>query len=104
MGEFDVLVIGSGSAACSAALRAAKGGLKVLVIEKSEWLGGTSAMSGAGVWIPANHVAAGAGIADSREDALTYLRAAAPQGWARKEDALWSAFVRAAPDMLRFLS
>ena len=79
MGEFDVLVIGSGSAACSAALRAAKGGLKVLVIEKSEWLGGTSAMSGAGVWIPANHVAAGAGIADSREDALTYLRAVAPR-------------------------
>ena len=76
MGEFDVLVIGSGSAACSAALRAAKGGLKVLVIEKSEWLGGTSAMSGAGVWIPANHVAAEAGIADSREDALTYLQRA----------------------------
>ena len=66
MGEFDVLVIGSGSAACSAALRAAKGGLKVLVVEKSEWLGGTSAMSGAGIWIPANHVAAQAGIADSR--------------------------------------
>lgn len=104
MGEYDVLVIGSGSAACSAALRAAKGGLKVLVIEKSEWLGGTSAMSGAGVWIPANHVAAAAGVADSREDALTYLRSVAPEGWAQKEDALWRAFVRAAPDMLRFLS
>ncbi|WP_256751694.1 FAD-dependent oxidoreductase [Mesorhizobium sp. Mes31] len=104
MGEFDVVVIGSGSAACSAALRAAKGGLKVLVIEKSEWLGGTSAMSGAGVWIPANHVAAEAGIADSREDALTYLRAVAPEGWKLKEDTLWCAFVKAAPDMLRFLS
>lgn len=104
MGEFDVLVIGSGSAACSAALRAAKGGLKVLAIEKSEWLGGTSAMSGAGVWIPANHFAADAGVADSRDDALTYLRAVSPPDWARKEDALWSAFVRAAPDMLRFLS
>lgn len=104
MGEYDVLVIGSGSAACSAALRAAKGGLKVLVIEKSEWLGGTSAMSGAGVWIPANHVAAKAGIADSREDALAYLRAVAPDGWEQKEDALWGAFAKAAPDMLHFLS
>ncbi len=80
MDACDVLVIGSGSAACSAALRTARGGLRVLVIEKSEWLGGTSAMSGSGVWIPANHLAAADGISDSREDAITYLRAIAPDG------------------------
>ena len=73
MDACDVLVIGSGSAACSAALRTARGGLRVLVIEKSEWLGGTSAMSGSGVWIPANHLAAADGISDTREDAITYL-------------------------------
>jgi succinate dehydrogenase/fumarate reductase flavoprotein subunit len=50
----DVLVIGTGSAACAAALKAAKGGLKVVAIEKTDWLGGTSAMSGAGIWIPSN--------------------------------------------------
>ena len=61
----DFLVIGSGSAALSAALRAAKGGLAVIVIEKSARLGGTSAMSGAGIWIPANHVARAAGVKDS---------------------------------------
>ncbi len=104
MDKFDVLVIGSGSAACAAALRAAKGGLKVLVIEKSDWLGGTSAMSGAGVWIPANHVAAAEGVADSREEAMAYLRAVGPDGWAEKEDALWRNFVDTAPRMLRFLS
>ena len=104
MDACDVLVIGSGSAACAAALRAAKGGLKVLVIEKSEWLGGTSAMSGSGVWIPANHVAAAAGIADSREEAISYLRAAAPDGWEESEDERWRSFVANAPDMLRFLS
>ncbi|SOC46444.1 3-oxosteroid 1-dehydrogenase [Rhizobium subbaraonis] len=104
MEAWDVLVIGSGSAACASALRAAKGGLKVLVIEKSEWLGGTSAMSGSGIWIPANHVAAAAGIADSRDEAIAYLRAVTPEGWAEKEDARWVSFVQSAPDMLRFLS
>lgn len=99
----DVLIIGSGSAALSAALRAAKSGLGVLIAEKSSLLGGTSAMSGAGVWIPANHVAKAAGLTDSREEALTYLRAASPEGWAKDEDPLWQAFTEAAPRMLEFI-
>jgi 3-oxosteroid 1-dehydrogenase len=99
----DVLVIGSGSAALSAALRAAKGGLSVIVAEKSDKLGGTSAMSGAGVWIPANHIAREAGVDDSEDEALTYIRAASPTGWQAVEDDLWQAFVRNAPRMLKFL-
>ena len=99
----DVLVIGTGSAACSAALRAANGGLRVLAIEKTGWLGGTSAMSGSGVWIPANHIATREGIADSEVEAIAYLRAVAPKGWAEQEDALWQSFVAAAPKMLKFL-
>ena len=51
----DVVVVGSGSAGAAAALRLAKAGLSVLMLEKTERLGGTSAMSGAGVWVPANH-------------------------------------------------
>lgn len=99
----DFLVIGSGSAALSAALRAAKGGLAVTVIEKSDRLGGTSAMSGAGIWIPANHVARAAGVKDSPDEALAYLRATAPEGWAETEDALWQAFARNAPRALEFI-
>lgn len=99
----DVLIIGSGSAALSAALRASRSGLDVLIAEKTGLLGGTSAMSGAGVWIPANHLAKTAGIADSREEALTYLRAASPEGWAKDEDTLWQAFAEAAPRMLEFI-
>ncbi|MBL8700692.1 MAG: FAD-dependent oxidoreductase [Alphaproteobacteria bacterium] len=99
----DFLVIGSGSAALSAALRAAKGGLAVIVLEKSERLGGTSAMSGAGIWIPANHVARAAGVQDSPEEALAYLRATAPEGWAATEDGLWQAFARNAPRALEFI-
>ncbi|WP_226623275.1 FAD-dependent oxidoreductase [Alloyangia pacifica] len=101
--SFDVVVIGSGSAACSAALRAARGGLRVLVVEKSEKLGGTSAMSGSGIWIPANHVAAREGVADSREEAIDYIRRAMPPGWAETEDGLWESFADHGPDMLKFV-
>lgn len=101
---WDILVIGTGSAACAAALRAAKGGLKVLAIEKTEWLGGTSAMSGSGIWIPANHVAQAAGIADSKDEAIAYLRAVSPEGWHTDEDDLWQSFVETGPEMLQFLS
>ena len=101
--ECDVLVIGSGSAALSAALRCAVGGLRVTIIEKTGRLGGTSAMSGAGTWIPANHRAAEAGIADSPEEALAYIRAASPDGWQEAEDSLWAAFTRNAAPMLAFL-
>lgn len=99
----DVLVVGSGAAALTAALRAARGGLSVTIAEKSELLGGTSAMSGAGIWIPANHLAREAGIKDSAREALQYVRAASPADWQEQEDALWQALVDNAPRMLTFL-
>jgi 3-oxosteroid 1-dehydrogenase len=101
--DTDVLVLGSGSAGLVAALTAAAQGLRVTVLEKTGRVGGTTAMSGAGTWIPANHHAAAAGIEDSEAEALAYIRAAAPEGWAAEEDALWRAFVSAAPEMLRFV-
>jgi 3-oxosteroid 1-dehydrogenase len=99
----DVVVMGSGSAALAAALTAAAGGAEVMVLEKAPVLGGTSAMSGAGTWIPANHHMLAAGYADSPEQALTYIRATAPPGWAAAEDRLWQAFVEHAPRMLDFV-
>src|SRR5689334_13823342 len=93
----DVVVMGSGSAALAAALTAAAGGATVLVLEKAPVLGGTSAMSGAGTWIPANHHMLAAGYVDSPEEALSYIRTTAPPGWAEKEGRLWQAFVEAAP-------
>lgn len=99
----DVIVVGSGAAALTAALTAAAGGLSVLILEKTDRIGGTSAMSGAGTWIPANHHAHAAGIADSEADALTYLRSASAPDWAATEDPLWQRFVAEAPRMLTFV-
>ncbi|MBT6273470.1 MAG: FAD-dependent oxidoreductase [Chromatiales bacterium] len=100
----DIITVGSGAAALSAALTAASEGASVLILEKSDKLGGTTAMSGAGIWIPANHLARAEGIEDSPEEALEYLRATAPEGWRDDEDALWAAFTQAAPEALALIA
>lgn len=74
--EVDVVVVGSGAGALTAAVRAHDLGLKTLVIEKTALFGGTSAVSGGGLWIPNNDHIAPDGGSDSEEDALQYLRAA----------------------------
>lgn len=71
----DVLVIGSGAGGMTAALRAHDLGLDTLVIEKSEQYGGTSAVSGGGIWIPDNHRIRALGGEDSRAEAVAYLKA-----------------------------
>lgn len=98
----DVVVVGSGSAALAAALKAAVAGLQVLILEKSPWLGGTSAMSGAGTWIPANHHMLAAGLDDDAQQAGEYLLAASPPGW-EQERPLLQAFADAAAPTLLFL-
>jgi glycine/D-amino acid oxidase-like deaminating enzyme len=69
----DVLIVGSGAAGLVAALTADDEGLSTLVVEKSDKIGGASAYSGGGLWIPDNHVIKAAGVRDSFEEALTYM-------------------------------
>jgi len=101
--EADVVVLGSGAAALASALTVAVAGLRVIILEKTQWIGGTSAMSGGMTWAPANPVAAAAGLKDSPEEALAYMRAAAPPGWRETEDRLWETQVRNAGPMIEFL-
>ena len=72
---FDVVVLGSGAAGLTAALVAKINGARVTVLEKASQIGGTSAWSGGMIWIPNNPHMRAAGIADSKEEALTYLAA-----------------------------
>jgi len=69
-GEAEIVVIGSGAAALAAALAAHDAGATVAVVERSDSVGGTTAVSGGGVWMPGNHVS---GADDSREEALAYM-------------------------------
>jgi 3-oxosteroid 1-dehydrogenase len=71
--DSDVVIVGSGAAAMSAALRAVVGGASVTVLEASDLIGGTSAISGGGMWLPRTRLAQDAGVEDSREKVKTYL-------------------------------
>lgn len=97
----DVLVIGSGAGAMVAALTAHDRGASSLLIEKSSLYGGSSAKSGGGLWIPNNHLMQEAGLEDSPDAAMDYLRAVT-RG-IEPEDRL-QAFVTNAPQMLRYLA
>ena len=71
--QYDVVVIGTGAGGIVSAITAANKGLKTLLIEKADVIGGSSALSGGGLWIPNNHVSKNAGLQDSEEEALTYM-------------------------------
>ena len=66
--DVDVIVIGSGGAGMSAALTAAVAGAEVLVVERTDRVGGTTTYSGGALWIPNNRLMHEAGIADSRAE------------------------------------
>ncbi len=58
--ETDVLVIGSGKGAMAAAVSAYEMGCRdVLLVEKADKLGGTSALSGGVIWMPCNRYSRG---------------------------------------------
>jgi 3-oxosteroid 1-dehydrogenase len=99
--EVDVLVIGSGNGGLTAALCAQEMGAgRVLVIEKNRAFGGTSAISGGGVWVPCNRYARAAGARDSREEARAYLEATIPPEVPRE---MLEAYLDDAPRMIDFL-
>lgn len=96
----DVLVVGSGAGAMTAALRAHDQGGNTLLIEKTDRYGGSSAMSSCLLWIPNNHLMAAVGVADSDEEAWSYLQGTTA---GRIPDARLRAFMQKSPEALRYL-
>jgi 3-oxosteroid 1-dehydrogenase len=73
--SFDFVVVGSGGGSMTAGLMMRSLGKSVLVLEKTDLVGGTSAKSGGVMWIPNNPFMARDGVEDSYEKACAYLDA-----------------------------
>ena len=71
----DFLIVGSGAGSMAAALVLREAGKRVLVLEKTDLVGGTTATSGGVLWIPNNRFMREDGVADSAEEAIAYLDA-----------------------------
>ena len=68
----DLLVVGSGTG-MSAALAAHELGMSTLIVEKTAYVGGSTARSGGAFWLPGSSILADAGSADTPDKARTYL-------------------------------
>jgi 3-oxosteroid 1-dehydrogenase len=71
--EADIVVVGSGAAALSAAATAHSLGDSVIVLEKASVVGGTTGKSGGAYWIPNNSLMAELGLEDPKDDAIRYM-------------------------------
>lgn len=98
--EVDVVVVGSGAAGLAAALTAHQEGLVVLIVEKTDRIGGTSAISGGTIWIPLSEQATASGQDDDMDRVRRYLdQVIGPQ----RDDRQLQTFLTAGPEALRYL-
>ncbi|APZ53609.1 FAD binding protein [Salipiger abyssi] len=98
--RYDVAVIGSGAAGLGAAIFAALEGARVLLIERTEYIGGTSALSGGTVWAPGTETGRAANPDDSREKVSAFLDSAVGNFGNRD---MREAFLDAAPEAIATL-
>jgi len=91
----EVLVAGSGAAGLIAALAAATEGADVLLVERGAQLGGTTALSGGRVWVPAGDLSDG----DTPAAAAVYLDGI----FSDRYPHMTEAFIATAPEMTRFV-
>ncbi|MFV8166909.1 3-ketosteroid-delta-1-dehydrogenase [Mycobacterium sp. 134] len=98
--DVDLLVVGSGTG-LAAALAAHEHGLSVLVVEKSSYVGGSTARSGGALWLPASQVIEDCGGNDPAPRARTYLESVVADSAPRERAAAYLDNLPATVDMLR---
>lgn len=98
--EFDVVIVGSGGGGMTAALTAHDLGISCVVLEKAKLYGGTTGISGGGIWVPNNPTLRRAGHDDSRESIRTYLDELIGE---RAEPKRLDAYVDHGPDAMALL-
>jgi len=98
--EVDLVAVGSSSGGLVGAIVGHDFGLKTVVLEKADALGGATAISAGVIWIPYNHHMLEMGLSDSRDEALTYIRRIA---MGRHEEEKLAAYLENGPKMLRYL-
>ncbi|SPM40395.1 Succinate dehydrogenase/fumarate reductase, flavoprotein subunit [Mycobacterium numidiamassiliense] len=96
----DVLIVGSGGGGMAAALTAAASELDVLVVEKSPQFGGSTALSGGGIWVPGAPSQRRAGYVPEPEGVVKYLLEITD---GLVSEARIRQYVESAPKMLEFL-
>ena len=97
---YDVIVIGAGAGGMTAAAVAAAEGLSVLLIEKTEFVGGTTSWSGGMVWIPVNASMKQAGLSDTPSEAADYLASTVPE---TENAELRQTFLARGPEAVEYL-
>ncbi len=98
--EVDLLVIGGGAAGMTAALVGALEGLRTVLCEKTDMVGGITSTSGGTIWIPGSSQSVKAGVPDTAAAAQTFLDAVVGT---RGGDAERRAFLEAGPKALDYV-
>jgi 3-oxosteroid 1-dehydrogenase len=102
--EVDYLVAGSGVAGLSAAITAKLNGLDTLVVESMEKWGGTTAISGGGLWVPHNPLMQKDNAQDSAQKAFEYMKSTIGDVGPWTSDERKRAFIDAIPNYISMLS
>lgn len=98
--SYDIIVVGAGAGGMAAALFAALAGLKPILLERTDYVGGTSALSAATTWIPMNRHSGKVSDGDSLDQAERFLTAVVGN---HSPAALRRAFLESGPDAIATL-
>lgn len=97
---YDLAVLGAGAAGLACAATAARLGCRVLLVERTAHVGGTSAYSAGTLWVPNTRHAEALGADDDLDKAAAYLDRAVGN---RSPKALRDRFLASGPEAVAFL-